>query len=97
MSLWITPDGPDSISAGVGSAISDKNDTNTIFSLPAPAQNRASRDRLPDITFTRSKLPACQRRRGTGPAAAVHIAPAAVLLAWLSLGFARLVPPDDLR
>lgn len=85
MPLWIPPDGPDYISAGVGSAISE-NDRNTfLFHLPGPTLNRAPRHLLPDMTFTRSTLPACQRRRGPGPAAAVHIAPAAALLAWLGL------------
>lgn len=44
------------------------------------------------MTFIHTTLPACQRRRGPGPAAAVHIALAAV-----PARLARLVPPDNLQ
>lgn len=47
------------------------------------------------MTFTH--LPACQRRRGPGPAAAVtHIAPVPVPARLARLALARLVPPDNL-
>ncbi len=69
-------------------------DHNNLNPPSCPTPNPASRHRRPDVTFTR--LPACQRRRGPGPAAAVHIAPVPepARLAWL--GLARLVPPDNL-
>lgn len=49
------------------------------------------------MTFTHLTLPACQRRRGPGPAAAVHIAPAPVPARLARLGFAQLAPPDNLQ
>lgn len=46
--------------------------THSHSGFPRPTLNPASRHRLLDMTFIH--LPACQRRRGQGPAAAVHIA-----------------------
>lgn len=72
------------------SAISE-NDLNTLTPPSCPALNRASRHRLPDVTFTH--LPVCQRRRGPGPDAAVHIAPACYpCLGSARLGLTRLCP-----